>query len=131
MPFPSPGDLPNLGIEPTSPALAGRFFTVSATRETQASHFFGNLLDPTSPTEQVFLYQVAFPYQNPVSDSIMDCLFFKNIVTWPLHRVTFSQGFSLRLLYTPYVRLGRQVMRLNSSEGLMNGWQREVVKNST
>ena len=27
VPFPSPGDLPNSGIEPTSPALAGRFFT--------------------------------------------------------------------------------------------------------
>ena len=26
-PFPSPGDLPNLGIEPMSPALAGGFFT--------------------------------------------------------------------------------------------------------
>ena len=26
LPFPSP-DLPDLGIEPTSPALAGRFFT--------------------------------------------------------------------------------------------------------
>ena len=25
--FPSPGDLPNPGIEPVSPALAGRFFT--------------------------------------------------------------------------------------------------------
>ena len=27
LPFPSPGDLPHPGIEPTSPALAGRFFT--------------------------------------------------------------------------------------------------------
>ena len=27
MPFPPPGDLPNPGIEATSPALAGRFFT--------------------------------------------------------------------------------------------------------
>ena len=27
LPFPSPGDLPNPGIEPTSPALAGRLFT--------------------------------------------------------------------------------------------------------
>ena len=27
LPFPSPGDLPSPGIEPTSPALAGRFFT--------------------------------------------------------------------------------------------------------
>ena len=28
LPFPSAGDLPNSGIEPESPALAGRFFTV-------------------------------------------------------------------------------------------------------
>ena len=27
LPFPTPGDLPNPGIEPASPALAGRFFT--------------------------------------------------------------------------------------------------------
>ena len=36
--FPSPGDRPDPGIEPTSlmfPALAGRFFTTSATWEAQ------------------------------------------------------------------------------------------------
>ena len=36
--FPSPGDLPNLGIEPTSvmsPALAGGFFMASGTWEVQ------------------------------------------------------------------------------------------------
>ena len=36
-PFPSPGDLPDSGIEPMSlmsPALAGGFFTTSATQET-------------------------------------------------------------------------------------------------
>ena len=27
LPFPSPGDLPDPGIEPTSPALVGEFFT--------------------------------------------------------------------------------------------------------
>ena len=27
LPFPSPGDLPDPGIEPMSPALASRFFT--------------------------------------------------------------------------------------------------------
>ena len=27
--FPSPGDLPNPGIEPTSPVLAGRFLTTA------------------------------------------------------------------------------------------------------
>ena len=32
-PFPSPGDLPNTGIKPVSPALGGRFFTTSTTRE--------------------------------------------------------------------------------------------------
>ena len=38
LPCPSPGDLPNPGIKPTSlmsPALAGRFFTTSATWEAQ------------------------------------------------------------------------------------------------
>ena len=29
LPFPSPGDLPNTGIEPASPALPGEFFTTS------------------------------------------------------------------------------------------------------
>ena len=28
LPFPFPGDLPNAGIEPVSPALAGGFFTI-------------------------------------------------------------------------------------------------------
>ena len=31
LPFPPPGDLPDPGVEPLSPALAGRFFTTSAT----------------------------------------------------------------------------------------------------
>ena len=35
LPFPSPGDLPNPGVESRSPAIAGRFFTVWATREAQ------------------------------------------------------------------------------------------------
>ena len=33
LPFPTSGDLPNTGIEPASPALAGRFLTTSATLE--------------------------------------------------------------------------------------------------
>ena len=31
LPFPSLGDLPDPGIKPSSPALAGGFFTTSAT----------------------------------------------------------------------------------------------------
>ena len=34
-PFPSPGDLPNSGIEPGSPALQADFFTNSANREAE------------------------------------------------------------------------------------------------
>ena len=30
LPFLSPADLPDLGIEPVSPALAGRFFTAES-----------------------------------------------------------------------------------------------------
>ena len=33
LPVPSPGNLPSPGIEPKSPALAGRFFTASASWE--------------------------------------------------------------------------------------------------
>ena len=42
LPFPSPGDLPDPGIEPTSlasPALAGEFFTNCATWEAQHIYF--------------------------------------------------------------------------------------------
>ena len=33
LPCPTPGDLPDPRIEPRSPAIAGRFFTVEASRE--------------------------------------------------------------------------------------------------
>jgi len=33
LPFPSPRDLPDPGIEPTSPALAGGFFTTEPPRK--------------------------------------------------------------------------------------------------
>jgi len=38
LPGPPPGTLPNSGIEPGSPALAGRFFTTSATWEAHCHH---------------------------------------------------------------------------------------------
>ena len=33
LPFPSPGDLPDPGIDPASPALAGGFFTTQPPRK--------------------------------------------------------------------------------------------------
>ena len=48
LPFPTPGDLPNPGIEPKyllSHALAGRFFYHCATWEALLSHqVYGNML---------------------------------------------------------------------------------------
>ena len=35
LPFPSLGDLPNPGIEPASPALAGRFFATESLADTK------------------------------------------------------------------------------------------------
>ena len=37
LPFPTPGDLPDLGIEPMSPALAGGFFTAEPPGKPQPS----------------------------------------------------------------------------------------------
>ena len=38
LPFPAPGDIPNPGIEPTSPALAGGFFTTETTGKPPYNH---------------------------------------------------------------------------------------------
>ena len=43
LPFPSPGNLPDPGIEPTSAALAGRFFT------TELSDIIINPMTTTMP----------------------------------------------------------------------------------
>ena len=40
LPFPPPGDLPDPGIEPESPVLAGGFFTTSATWEAQPYRWY-------------------------------------------------------------------------------------------
>ena len=43
LPFPSPGDLPDPGIEPESPALAGRFFTTEPSgKPTFSLYYFLN-----------------------------------------------------------------------------------------
>ena len=47
MPFPSLGDLPNPGIKPVSPALAGGFFTTEP---------------PGKP--EVYMISMSIPFQN-------------------------------------------------------------------
>ena len=45
LPFPSPGDLPDPGIEPMSPALAGGFFTTEpVTKEAPQRHGGGEFI---------------------------------------------------------------------------------------
>ena len=39
LPFPSPGDLPESGIEPVSPALAGGFFTMEPPGKPPVTYF--------------------------------------------------------------------------------------------
>ena len=39
LPFPSPGDLPNPGIKPTSPALSGGFFTTEPPGKPQVYYY--------------------------------------------------------------------------------------------
>ena len=39
-PFPSPGDLPKPGTEPTSPEWAGGFFTTGTTWEAHSANYF-------------------------------------------------------------------------------------------
>ena len=53
LPFPPPGDPPNPGIEPASPALAGGFFTTSAIWE--APVVFGKHLMTAAQTSKAVL----------------------------------------------------------------------------
>ena len=58
LPFPSPENLPDPEIQPVSPALAGRFFTTSATWE---AHWplvgVKHRKKGTFPTDNSYLYQ--------------------------------------------------------------------------
>ena len=46
LPFPIPGDLPNLGTEPTSPTLASRFFTTEPPGKVKVAQLCPILCDP-------------------------------------------------------------------------------------
>ena len=52
LPFSSLGNLPNPGIKPASPALAGEFFTIESPGKAQISHKEAEL-DPISENVQI------------------------------------------------------------------------------
>ena len=62
LPFPSPGDLPGPGIEPISPALAGRFFTIELPGK--PNYHFTVLLIVTLEITRVYLKLVCLPFPN-------------------------------------------------------------------
>ena len=72
LPFPSPWDLPNPGIEPVSLmplALAGRFFTTSATWEDHSTRkcLMACVLPSTLPTGVYSFFLLHFPSQSQSS----------------------------------------------------------------
>ena len=44
LPFPTPGDLPEPGMEPVSPALAGRFFTAKPPEKPLKDEYLSEML---------------------------------------------------------------------------------------
>ena len=65
LPFPTQGDLPDPGMEPmslTSPALAGRFFTIRATWEVPCMCIlcFYNHVHPSFSTSIIILHTLLY-----------------------------------------------------------------------
>ena len=79
LPNPSPGDLPNPGIEPRSPTFAGRRFTVWATKEVWRQEYkelYKNGLKDTDNHEGVITH---------VEPDILECE-----VKWALGSITMN-----------------------------------------
>ena len=98
LPFPSPGDLPDPGIEPMSPALAGRFFTTSATWEAQEGTYCPVI---SSSMNCPFIVFTHFSFRNLVL-FLLVCIFcaFKIMTLKYLNKHLFSQfifGFSFSI----------------------------------
>ena len=74
MPFPPPGGLANLGIEPKFPALAGRFFTVELPgkllEEAKKLHVLFHL-EPSSSFLIVHIVNMGFPRASDVKNMPM------------------------------------------------------------
>ena len=68
LPFPSPGDLPDPGFKPTSPALAGGFFTTEPPRSqvliTQSPGVTQGYGLPHTPTYCCAFYKIGQMYSN-------------------------------------------------------------------
>ena len=85
LPCPSPGDLPHPGIDPRSPALAGRFFTIWATREAQDQE--------ASPQNKLFNSFHDFSWSSisqEQNDSYLNYIFIRPLFKHNLHTIEFT-----------------------------------------
>ena len=73
-PFPSPGDLPDPEIEPTSPALAGGFFTAEPPGTSTESGAFISILSLHSHHPPWNLPSPSFSQRIPISEKPSNCL---------------------------------------------------------
>ena len=85
LPFPSPGDLPDPGIEPESPELAGRFFTaeppgkpVEMVTHIHISAFLDDSVVKTPPSMQETQFQ-SLGQEGPLEKEVAT---HSNILTW-------------------------------------------------
>ena len=83
--FPSPGDLPNTGIEPTSPALAGGFFTTEPPGKPSAT-----IVCVCEVTQSCLT--LCNPMDNSLPGSAIHGIFQARILEWAA--ISFSRGSS-------------------------------------
>ena len=116
LPFPPPGDLPNPGIKPGSPALAGRFFTTEPPAKSKSSFTNGKKekkkknLERSSDLPKLiqFVRRVGCKW-DPWMGLWKPCIFLKVIKTW------WSQAM---LIYSDFLPKGILDLR----KTLVNQW---------
>ena len=95
LPFPSPGDLPHPGIEPTSPALVGGIFYHGATREAlicRNCHYLPiPLSQPDCPHGYILsLFIVRVKRSQAYLFISFKCLYFSSTLSWNDIHFTFD-----------------------------------------
>ena len=109
LPFPSPGDLPNPGIKPTSPALAGRFFTAESPGKPKMSLSIFSL-QVSLPEDPISLLLV--PSSSHFTDQIRSDHSLSRVRPFATPRITALQA-------SPSITNSWSSMRLTSIESVM------------
>ena len=102
LPFLSPGDHPDPGIEPasfTSPALAGLFFTTSATWETPLV-YYNTIVNTICQKIYIYVYihiytYTIYTYMPPLLFLPIAFVFFKSIFNLRIITLQYCAGFLL------------------------------------